>query len=138
MKVDIQHVEKSQGLIFRKTLHGVALTVRFSEEERQIIQQRRLQNQMILERDIPADVNPEKVANRGLVKSLATAAINGRDSLHYHLTIGKLINGTDTYFFDTPLEAKEYEAELRERLPKFKEYLTENAGIDQKSDSFEL
>jgi len=138
MKIDIKHVEKSRGLIFRKTLHGVALTVQFSEEERQIIKQRRLQNDIILERGVPADVDAQKVQNRGLAKSLATAALKGRDALHYDLTINKLLSGTDTFFFETPLEAKSYEADLREKLPQFKSYILENAEIEQKSDSFEL
>ena len=73
-----------------------------------------------------------------MMKKLATAAIKGVDGLHYHLTINKLINGTDTYFFETPLEAKEYDATLREKLPQLKEYILGNAEIEQKSDTFEL
>jgi hypothetical protein len=138
MKVDIKHVEKSQGLVFRKTLHGIALTVTFTEEEKQIVRQRGLERQTILERDPPADVDADKHANRGLVKKLATAAISGIDANHFGLTIGKLMKGTDTYFVRTPLEAKQYEEDLRENLPVLKSFITENAGIEQKSDSFEL
>lgn len=138
MKIDIQHVEKSQGLIFRKTLHGVALTVQFNEEERQIIKQRRLQDDVILERDIPADVDPAKIEKRGMAAKLATVALKGRDALHYHLTINRLLSGTDTYFLSTPAEAKGYEADLREKLPLLKAYILDNAEIEQKSDSFEL
>lgn len=138
MKVDIKHVEKSKGMLSRKTLHGVALSVTFSDEELSIIRDRRLDHDIIVERGVPADVDEYKHANRGMTRKLMTAAVNGRDANHFHLTVGKLVRGTDTYFFDTPLEAKEYTEHLREALPKFKAYIMENAGIDEKSSSFEL
>ena len=138
MKIDIEHVEKSQGMVFKKTLHGVAINVQFNEEERQIIEQRGLQRQSILDRDAPAEVDAEKHANRGVAKKLVTAAVSGLDANHFDLTIGKLMKGTDTYFMHTPLQAKEYEDELRERLPLLKNYIMGNAEIEQKSDSFEL
>lgn len=138
MKVDIRHVEKTHGLVFRKTLHGVALTVTFSEEERHIIRARRLERVCIIERGAPAGVNPERHANRGVTRKLATAAVGGYDALTFDLTIGKLVKGTDTYYFHKPIDAKEYEAELRDSMPKLKAYIAENAEIEQKSDSFEL
>lgn len=138
MKVDIGHIEKSQGLIFKKTLYGVALTVTFSEEEREIITSRRLEHDRILERGAPADVNAEKHARRGVARKLATVATGGRDALTFDLTVAKLLKGTDTYFFDTPLEAKEYTEQLRVILPRFKQYIVENAGIEEKRESFEL
>lgn len=138
MKVDIKHVEKSQGLIFKKTFHGVALTVTFSEEEKQIVKKRGLEMQSIFDRDPPADVDADKHAQRGLAAKLVTAAVKGRDANGFWLTINKLMKGTDTYYLRTPIEAKQYEVELRERLPVLKEYIQENAGVEQKSDSFEL
>ena len=138
MRIDIQHVEKSKGLVFRKTLHGVALTVQFSGEEEAIIKTRRLGNDVIVERGAPADVDAEKHASRGLMKKIATAAVKGMDGNNFHLTATKLMRGTDTYFFNTPLEAKEYEEHIREVLPNFKEHLLGNAEIANKSDSFEL
>ncbi len=138
MKVNIEHVEKISGVVFRKRLHGVALSVKFSEEEHAIITQRGLERDMVLERGVPADVNAEKHEKRGMVKKLATAAVMGRDANHYHLTIGKLLQGTDTFFFDTPLEAKTYEQALHEVLPEVKEYIMGNESIEKKSGSFEL
>ena len=138
MRVEIKHVEKTQGLIYRKTLHGVALTVTFSEEEREIIKARRLERTCIIERGAPADVDAEKHARRGLTRKLATVATGGYDALNFDLTIAKLLRGTDTYYFDKPIEAKEYEAEIRERLPTLKSYIQENEGVAEKSDSFEL
>jgi len=111
MKVNVNPVEKKQGLVFKKTLHGVELCV---------------------------DVDEEKVAKRGLVKSLATAAIAGTDALTYNLTFSKLLKGSDTYFFETPIEAKGYIDELKtDILPLTKAYLEENKEAAT-SDSFEL
>jgi hypothetical protein len=138
MKIDIKHVEKSQGLVFKKTFHGVALTVQFSEEENAIINQRKLGRTILIERDVPADQNAEKHQNRGIVSKLATAALKGADANHFDLTIGKLQAGTDTYYLPTPLAAKEYEAVLRNRLPDLKAHIMGNAEIERKSDSFEL
>ena len=137
MKVTINHVEKTQGMIFKKTLHGVELSVAFNEEELAIIRERKLEGDIIVERGVPADVDAEKHANRGLASKLATAALSGADANHFHLTIGKLMKGTDTYFFETPLEAKEYDEHLRDTLPNFKNYLLANAEKGE-GGSFEL
>ena len=138
MKVDIKHVEKSQGLIFKTKFYGVAVTVVFNEEEKQIIKSSGIGRQIILERGIPVDVDAEKHANRGLASKLLTAAIKGADANNFHLTIGKLLNGTDTYFLPTIVDAKSYEVELREGLVELKEYITHSAAIEEKSASFEL
>lgn len=138
MRVDIKHVEKKQGLVFKKTLHGVTISVTFSEEEKQIINDRKLQRDIVLDRPPPADVDAEKHANRGLATKILTAAVKGADANHFGLTIGKLMNGPDTYFVETPLEAKAYEAELRDKLTELKSYIMANEGVEQKSDSFEL
>ncbi|PLX32676.1 MAG: hypothetical protein C0605_17630 [Hyphomicrobiales bacterium] len=137
MKVSITHEEKSQGLVFKKTLHGVKLSVQFNDEETAIIEERNLKEDIIIERGAPADVDAEKHANRGLVKMVATAAIKGRDANHFHLTINRLMNGPDLYFFETPLEAKEYEMLLKEKLPEVKEYIMGNQEMGEDS-SFEL
>lgn len=138
MRINIEHTEKKQGMVFKKTLHGVSITINFSQEELQIIKVRKLERTVILERETPADVNEEKHADRGLARKLATAAIMGADANHFHLTIGKLMRGTDTYYVSTPLEAKAYEAELKEALPLLKQYITENEGITERSSTFEL
>ena len=137
MKVSISHAEQSKGLLFKKTLHNVICDVQFSEEEQQIITERSLEGDVVLERDVPADVDAEKHANRGLGKKLMTAAISGRDANHFHLTIGKLMRGPDTYAVGTPIEAKVYEEELVERLRSLKGYLEGNATVAE-GPSFEL
>lgn len=138
MKVTIRHVEKSKGLIFQKKLHGVELSVVFSEEEKAIIEKRSIGGDILLERGVPADVDAEKHANRGLTKIVATAVIAGKDANHFHLTFNKLLRGTDTYFFDTPIEAKEYEELLKtDTLPNAKAYIVGNETTGT-GDSFEL
>ena len=57
MKIDIKPVEKSKGLVFKKTLHGVELSVQFSNEELAIIDERKLELTILMERGIPADVD---------------------------------------------------------------------------------
>lgn len=138
MKINIKHVEKSQGLIFRKHLHGVELQVQFSAEEKAIISERNLERVVLLDRDAPPDVDAEKHANRGLTRKIATAAMKGFDANHFGLTFNKLMRGPDTYFFYTPIEAKNYEQILKEEtLPDAKAYLEGNKATGT-SDSFEL
>ncbi len=138
MKVNISHKEKTHGLVFKKTLHGVALQVNFSAEELAIIHERKLSRVVLLERDVPADVDKESHSNRGLVRKIATAAVNGIDANHFDLTFGKLIRGKDEYFFNTPIEAKSYAEELKtDTLPLAKAYL-EGDKTTGESDSFEL
>ena len=138
MKINIHPTEKSKGLVFRKTLHGVQLSVQFSEEERAIIKERNLEKVILMERGIPADVDEDKVQNRGLMKQMAIAATSGTDALGFHLTFRKLLRGPDTYFFHTPIEAKGYIDTLKEDiLPLTKAYLEGNKE-GATSDSFEL
>ena len=138
MRVDIKPVRKSKGLIFTKKLHGMQLSVQFSEEEKAIIKERDLELTILMERDTPVDVNDHKIQNRGLVKKLAIAATSGVDALGFHLTFRKLLKGPDIYYFSTPIDAKHYAAELREEiLPLAKAYLEGNKE-NATSDSYEL
>jgi hypothetical protein len=41
MRVTINHFEKKKGLIRKKTVYGIGLSVIFSDEEKQIIKQRK-------------------------------------------------------------------------------------------------
>ena len=137
MKVDIKHVEKSQGLVFKKKFHGVALTVIFNEEEKAIIEKRKIGHDIILERATPADVDEEKHESRGLAGKIGTALLKGKDANHFHLTLNKLLRGTDTYWTRTPIDAKNYEGKLMEELPVIKAFIMENANAGE-GGSFEL
>jgi hypothetical protein len=138
VRVSIEHTQETKGLLRKTTFYIVCLTVEFSEEEKSIIQQRKLERDIILERGAPANVDEEKHANRGLLSKAITAATKGLDANHFHLTIGKLLAGTDRYALATPLEAKEYEAEIKDKLTALKGYIMGNARIEEKSSSFEL
>ena len=124
MSVSIEHSESTTGLFAKKTFHVVTLSVEFSEEEKHIIAQRKLEKDLILERGVPADRNPRE--------------FDGLEDV-FNLRIGTLIrNRFDKYAFTSPLEAKQYEAKLRELMPDLKAYIMGNQGIEQKSASFEL
>lgn len=141
MKVSITHSEKSTGLLMRRSLHGVSVHVTFSEEERSIIEHRNLKYDVVLERGYSADVSEKqarKQEKRGLGRQIVTAAIKGADANSTNLTINKLLRGPDLYFLATPLEAKEYEEELKKRLVQLKSYIDGNAEVSEKSSSFEL
>lgn len=136
MRVSLEHVEKKTGMVFKKTLYGVQCRVDFTEEEKQIIDQRKLETDVLLERDWSADVDGEKKESRGLGRKLASAAFSGMDSNHPHLTIRKLMRG-DTHFFTSIGEAKGYEQELREGLQLCKNWVEANAEKGEAS-TFEL
>ena len=80
----------------------------------------------------------EKIENRGLGRRLLTAAVSGADANTTNLTINKLMKGPDLFFVTTPLQAKEYEAELKNRLVQLKDYIVGNESVSETSSSFEL
>ncbi len=138
MKVDIKHVEKKQGMVFKKVFHGVQLTVIFSEEEKAIIKERKLERELVAERGLSAEKDEWKENNRGIASKLVTAAVKGIDANSPNLTIGKLLKGPDTYYFDTITEAKDYDNLLRDTLPQMKNYIMDNAEVEEKETSFEI
>ena len=141
MKVSINHREKTIGMLRKTTLHGVEVAVTFSEEERSVIESRDLKYDVVLERGHSADVSDAKAEakeSRGLGRRLLTAAVSGKDANWTALTINKLVAGPDLFFLTTPLEAKTYEAELKDRLVQLKDYITGNTAVEETSTSFEL
>lgn len=137
MKVDIKHVEKKKGMVFSKKLYGVQCSVHFTDAEQAIIEERRLQHDVILERAWSADIDGEKQESRGLAGKLVKAAVQGAGANHPHLTIDKLMRGADTHFFTTPAEAKMYEDDLVEGLRGCKGWIEGNAETGS-GGSFEL
>lgn len=141
MKVTINHVQKTTGMIRKTTHHGVAVRVEFSAQELAVIQERQLERDIVLERGYPSDMSDaaiEKEESRGLGRALLKAAVSGRDALHHHLTVNKLLHGEDVYFLSTPMEAKAYEQELKEKLVMLKNWITGNAEVETATESFEL
>lgn len=137
MKVSLNHVEKTHGVIRKKTYHGVQVKVEFSAEEAAIIEKRGLWRDVVLERDADALTDPEKHEKKGLARKIVQASIAGADSLSFHLTVRKLRDG-DTYYFGTPAEAKMYEDDLKQNLVNLKNWILGNEKIEQKSDTFEI
>lgn len=141
MKVTINHVQKTAGLIRKTTFHGVAVKIDFNAEELAVITERKLGIDVVLERDYPADMSDaavEKHANRGLGRKLLTAAVSGADANNFDLTVNKLMKGEDVYFLSTPMEAKQYEEQLKNGLVNLKGWIVGNAEVEQETSSFEL
>ena len=134
MRVELEHVEKKVGLLSRQLLHGVKVHAHFSEEERHIIESRRLHDQIVLERPPSADLR--------LRDSDFTINRNGdavlRKPHEFHLYIRQLVRGPDTYWLENPLDAKGYEEELTEKLQLLKRYITENEEVTEKSKTLEF
>ncbi len=130
MQVNIEH-----NTFLKKKLIGrnqefpqVVLTIRFSEEERQIIKDADIDDVIIMQRPIPAHKAGEN--------------FDGIEDVFY-LTFGRLIrlqdkNESDAFTFVSPVEARTYDADLKEALKEAKDYLTANETIEEQSSSFEL
>ncbi|MEO9514528.1 MAG: hypothetical protein ABJH45_18805 [Paracoccaceae bacterium] len=141
MKVTINHVQKTTGMIRKTTFHGVSVRIDFNAEELAVINERKLGVDIVLERGYPADMSDmaaEKHANRGLGRKLLTAAVSGADANNFNLTVNKLMKGEDVYFFSTPVEAKEYEEALKNGLVNLKGWIVGNAEVEKETTSFEL
>ena len=127
MRVSIEHNSKSKGLIFKKRYIEVATTVVFSEEEQAIIRSRKLKEFVVLKRE-PDMLTVERLGARDAAMFVET----------YHLRIKDLASGKpDNYPFETPIEAKRYEAELTAALKTLKEFIGSNADT-AKAKTFEL
>ena len=123
MRVSIDHGEKTEGLVFKKNYYTVTVKVEFSEEEKQIIKQRKVSGFTVLKRGVPANQDARKAV--------------GIEDI-YDMRISALLSGADTYFLATVGEAKAYESDVKDALVQLKAFLQDNAGIEQKSTSFEL
>lgn len=141
MKITINHVQKTTGLIRKTTHHGVAVRVEFNVEELAVIRERQLERDIVVERGYSSDVSDAAAMrneNRGLGGKLLKAAVSGLDSMTTNLTVSKLMNGEDVYFHTTPVVAKEYEALLKEGLVNLKGWIEGNAEVEKETTSFEL
>ena len=108
----------NKGIFKKAPGYQVTLAVRFSEEERAVIRKSKL-GTAVLRTD---HYDSQKLGSYDLP-----------------ITIDNLVAGPVVRVFDTPIQAKNMEIELRETdLPALKGYLTGNTGVEQKSDTFEL
>jgi poly-beta-hydroxyalkanoate depolymerase len=141
MKVTINHVQKTTGVIRKTTYHGVSVKVEFNAEELAVIRERQLERDYILERGYSSDISMnqiEKRESRGLGKTLLKAAVSGYDSMDTNLTVQKLMNGEDTFYVTTPVEAKEYEELIKNGLVNLKGWIEGNAEVEKETATFEL
>lgn len=123
MRITIEQKEKSEkGWFKAKTYYVVRCKVDFSEEELQIIKDRELGQDVVLER--PPSCN------------LKVSEFD--DPRQYYLYVDDLVQRADNYACPTPFDAKEYERELEVMLRKMKAYIDQNASLDGGSRTFEL
>ena len=128
MKVDIKHSERTEGMIRKTTYPVVSVKVDFSEEEQQIIKQNKLENYILVERGIPANLEKEKFAHQAIADRPQAYSLKVRDLMR---------SDADSYAFHAVHEAKNYVQRVKEALPSLKNMLDGNveAGEDE---SFEL
>lgn len=127
MRVSIEHREATSGLFKKVTQYEVATTIQFSETERAIIAKRKLENTIVLERE----PNARKTSHLLPEDKIALADV-------FHLKISGLLKGTDVYTCDTPLDAKQYDGELKQALQQLKTYIESNTTAPAGVETFEL
>ena len=121
MKITIEHDTVTLGLFRKKTHYRVKCTVQFSQEELHVIKSKDLGDKIVLNRP------PMSVLN-----SAPDADIDA-------LRIRHFISGKgDTHTFATPGEARDYDEEVKEGLPKLKAFIENNSDIKETKTSFEL
>lgn len=128
MKVNISQNEVQQGLVFKKNFIAVTVEVGFSEQELAIIQERKLQKAVLLEREPDAWTVERQKGHPDYLESLKPSFV---------LDVKKLMKGPDTYKCANPIGAKRYQSELVEALKQLKGYIEGNAQVEQ-GTSFEL
>ena len=111
MRVKIESIEDKGGFIFKRPFVDVLLTVDFTHEEKQIVSQRELAEQVLLER-VPASAKPED------------------DPDWYALKVKHLFERKpDKHRCAHPADAKLYQAELEAALQTLKLWLDDNAEL---------
>lgn len=115
MRITIEHKEETKGLLFKKPSYAVRLTIVFSEEELAIIKHRKLKDYPLYSYDMFED-----------------GEIVG-------LPIGLFMDGRPAVrSFDNLVNAKAFEAELKEKhLPALRSLLDASRETG-KTDTFEL
>ena len=109
MRVSLSHHTVRKGILFKKTYHEVHLTVAFTHEEKQIIQQRGLLKTKLVDR------RPANAKN------------DARDE-KFELRVEHLMDGqTDRFLCATPSKSKIYEDDLLAVLVQMKAWLDDNA-----------
>lgn len=122
MRVKVEHYEAAQHGIFRSSyFYEVRLEVQFSEEEKAIIKERRLENILLIDRDAPPTVNPKRV----------------KHPHQFYLTVGDLLKGPDIFHFLFFHEAQNYQERIRLELANLKMHM-EEAAEGLQDEEYEL
>jgi hypothetical protein len=123
MKVDIKTEEKTTGFISKKKWHVVKTTVIYTEEEKQIIKENRLDKVVFWQRP-PHDDAGDMTG----IEDLYYLRFDTFDSRKPH---------TDEYFLSSSGSAAAYIEELKGYLKAAKQHLDAQTG-DTEDESFEL
>jgi hypothetical protein len=127
MRVTIEHHKKTTGGLRAIPQVEVIALVAFSEEERLIIESRRLEDYVVLQRE-PDSRQASKLEPEEME----------RWAHSFHLRIGDLLKSRpDRFTFDTPADAKIYQQRLTEALKQLKAFIMDNANLGPPT-SFEL
>jgi len=111
MRLKIDHKEIRRGFILKKSFYEVSCQVGFTEVQLHVIQDRYLQDYVIMER-LPANWRIDD------------------DPDWFTLKIKHLLNGkVDHHLCSDPVTAKKYEADLIDRLRLLKEFLEGNEQL---------
>jgi hypothetical protein len=123
MIVTIRHSTETTGMLTKATHYCVTVQAKLSEEEAHVVNKVKLADMTVLKRH---------------ASTLTPANMQG-DSDFHNLTLGGLLRG-DKHGFMTPLGARGYVNELKERLPTVKEIILGNNDIteEEKSETIEV
>lgn len=114
MKVTINHDQETKGFFASKSVYVVHVQVEFEAEEEAIIAKEKIKNDIVLER--PGSALWPRWKREDPQWQDATP-----------LTVAKLKKG-DTWAFDTPGEASDYDNQLRENLQHLKDFILARSG----------
>lgn len=111
MRINLKHETVRKGLLFKTPYTQVSCTVLFSHEELQILRQRHL------------------LKNKLMDRRPATAKVDDRDD-KFELLVGDLTNGkTDHFLAAHPSAGKLYEERLLDALRQLKDWIGDNAEL---------
>ena len=125
MRVSIDHKEKSTGLVFKKPAFAVNVNVQFSEEEKAIINTRKLKDYIVLRRE------------HSFNSAVRNDPTYQDDDIKPHLRVKSLMKGSDSYDLPDPVRAKEYEQHLVDALKTLKSFLEGSHSVGE-SRTFDL
>lgn len=127
MRVSIEHADKTSGFLKQVNQVEVITQVEFSQEELEVIHDRNLKDYIVVERE------PDSRTASKFDPEYAASIAQG-----WHLRVKDLMKSRpDRFIFDTPVHAKNYEAQLTEGLRTLKSFIEGSTAVGE-ATSFEL